>query len=67
MGLLSDTFGQYQRGNIHFLSYEQGHLVDKAVAELDGVLYDTACTDDAILTAEVLPNGTSTIAAISKK
>lgn len=66
MGLLSDTFGQYQRGNIHFLAYEQGRLTDKEVIELDGVLYDTACTDNEILTAEVLPDGTSTVVTISK-
>jgi hypothetical protein len=64
LGLLSDTFGQYDSGKLHWLSYEQGKLTDKEVTELDGVLYDTACTDEAILTAEVLPDGTSTVVEI---
>lgn len=64
LGLLSETFGQYDSGKLHWLSYEQGKLAEKEVTELDGVLYDTACTDEAILTAEVLPDGSSTVVEI---
>ncbi len=66
LGLLSETFGQYQAGKVHFLTYEKGRLQITDTTELDGVLYDTACTDTAILTAEVLPNGTSTVVEILK-
>ena len=66
LGLLSDTFAQYQDGKIHFLTYEQGRLVDQEVLELDGVLYDTACADDFMLTAEALSDGSSNVVLISK-
>ena len=66
LGLLSETFGQYQNGKIHFLDYEKGRLHVTDTVELDGVLYDTACTDTAILTAEALSDGTSTVVEILK-
>jgi hypothetical protein len=66
MGLLSETFGKYQNGKIHFVDYQKGHLQITDTVELDGVLYDTACTNDSILTAEVLADGTSTVVEISK-
>ncbi len=66
LGLLSKTFGQYQNGKIHFLDYEKGRLQITDTVELSGVLYDTACTDSTILTAEVLPNGTSSVVEILK-
>ena len=66
LGLLSETFGQYQDGKIHFLKYEKGRLQVTDTVELAGVLYDTACTDKVILTAEVLPNGTSSVVEILK-
>jgi len=66
LGLLSETFGQYQNGKIHFLVYDKGRLRVTDTVELDGVLYDTACTDTAILTAEALANGTSTVVEILK-
>ncbi len=65
-GLLSETFGQYQSGKVHFLDYEKGRFQVTDTVELDGVLYDTACTDKAILTAEVLSDGTSTVVEILK-
>ena len=65
-GLLSETFGQYQSGKVHFLDYQKGRLQVTDTIELDGVLYDTACTDKAILTAEALADGTSTVVEISK-
>ncbi len=66
LGILSETFGQYQNGKIHFLDYEKGRLQITDTVELSGVVYDTACTDTAVLTAEVLPNGTSSIVEILK-
>lgn len=64
MGLLSSTFGQYKNGKIHFLSYEKGKLTIKETVELDGVIYDIACTPSTLLAAEVLPNGTSSVVEI---
>lgn len=64
LGLLSDTFGSYQSGKIHFLNFEKGRLSVKDTVELDGYVYDTACTPRGILTAEVLPDGTSVVAEI---
>ena len=66
IGLLSNTFGQYQNGRIHFLAFEQGRLKSIETLDLDGVLYDTACTDETLLTAEVLADGSSSIVEISK-
>lgn len=66
IGILSDTFGQYQDGKIHWLAYEQGRLQISETTALNGVLYDTACTDGAVLTAEVLTDGTSTVVELSK-
>lgn len=65
-GLLSETFGQYQSGKVHFLDYQKGKLQVTDTVKLDGVLYDTACTDKAILTAEVLADGTSSVVEILK-
>ena len=65
-GLLSKTFGQYKNGKIHFLDYQKGRLHITDTVELDGTLYDTACTDTVILTAEALPDGTSSIVEILK-
>ena len=66
IGLLSNTFGQYQDGKIHFLTFEQGRLKTAEVLDLDGVVYDTSCTDESLLTAAVLADGTSSIVEISK-
>lgn len=66
LGLLSEAFGQYQSGKVHFLTYEKGTLTVTDTVELDGVIYDTACTDTHILTADVLLDGTSRIVEILK-
>ena len=66
LGLLTATFGQYQFGKVHFLAYQKGRLQITDTVTLDGVLYDTACTDDSILTAETLADGSSTVVEISK-
>ncbi len=65
-GLLTSTFGQYQNGKIHFLQYDKGRLVVTDSIELDGVVYDTACTNNAILAAEVLADDTSSLVEIFK-
>ncbi|WP_432635818.1 hypothetical protein [Candidatus Avelusimicrobium sp.] len=66
LGILSDTFGQYQNSKIHFLTFEKGRLSVTDTVELDGVVYDTACTDSAVLAAEVLPDGNSSVVEIFK-
>lgn len=66
LGLLADLFGQYKEGKIHFLNLEKGRLVIKDTTELDGYVYATACTQDAILTAEVLEDGFSSVKLITK-
>ena len=63
-GLLSSTFGMYQSGKIHFLSFEKGRLQVTDTVELDGFVYDTACADGAVLTAEILPDGQSSVVEI---
>lgn len=65
-GLLSDTFGQYQSGKIHFMSFEKGRLSVTDTAELDGFAYDTACSANAVWTAGILPDGTSALTEIFK-
>ena len=64
LGLLSSTFGQYNNGKIHFLSYEKGRLKINDSVELDGVVYDIACTANTLLSAEVLSSGTSSVVEI---
>ena len=66
LGLLSTTFGQYKNAVLHWLTYEKGRLQLKQEVELAGVVYDTACSNDFILAAEVLPDGTSSVVEISK-
>lgn len=66
LGLLADTFGQYQSGKIHFMSFEKGRLNITDTAETDGFMYDTACSARAVLAAEVLPDGTSSVVEFFK-
>lgn len=66
IGLLADLFGQYKDGKMHFLNVEKGRLVSADTVELDGYVYDTACTQDHILTAEILEDGYSAVKAVSK-
>lgn len=63
-GLLSSTFGQYESGKIHFLSFEKGRLSKTDTVSLDGFVYDTACSNAAVLSAEVLPDGQSSVIEI---
>lgn len=61
LGVLSDTFGQYQNGKVHFLTFDKGRLNVQESLDFDGVIYDTACTDTALLAAEVLPSGSNVV------
>lgn len=61
LGVLSDTFGQYQNGKLHFLTFDKGRLNVQESLDFDGVIYDTACTDTALLAAEVLPSGSNVV------
>lgn len=63
-GLLSGTFGQYESGKIHFLSYDKGRLAKTDTVSLDGFVYDTACSGAAVLSAEVLSDGQSSVVEI---
>ena len=63
-GILSGTFGQYQSGKIHYMNLQKGRLQITDSVELDGVVYDTACNNRALLTAEVLPDGSSSVVEI---
>ena len=65
-GLLSSTFGQYESGKIHFLSFAKGRLTPTDTVSLDGFVYDTACSENAVLVAEVLPDGQSSVVEILK-
>ena len=51
-GLLSETFGQYHSSNIHFMTFEKGRFTVTDTTPLDGYVYDTACSDDALLAAD---------------
>lgn len=66
LGLLSSAFGQYDNGKIHFLSLEKGRLAVTDTVTLDGFAYDTACSQTAVLSAEVLPDGQSSVVEILK-
>lgn len=63
-GLLSSTFGMYQNGKVHFLSLEKGRLNITDTVELDGFVYDTSCDTSSILTAEIFPDGNSSVVEI---
>ena len=65
-GILSSTFGQYESGKIHFLSFEKGRLNSTDTVELSGFVYDTACSESAVLVAEVLSDGQSSVVEILK-
>ncbi len=64
LGILSKTFGDYESGKIHFLSFEKGRFVNTDTVPLDGFVYDTACTDSGVLSAEVLTDGQSALVEI---
>ena len=63
-GLLSEQFGQYSGGKIHFLTYENGVFGKQETLELNGFVYDTSCTQHGILVPQVLPSGQTVLAEI---
>ena len=63
-GLLSGMFGQYESAKVHFLDLDKGHLNRTDTVTLDGFVYDTTCTDRAVLMAEVLSDGQSSVVEI---
>ena len=63
-GLLSESFGSYKNGKIHFLTYENGVLDVRETVDLDGFLYDTACTDTGILAPQIVSGGQTVLTEI---
>ncbi len=63
-GLLSGMFGQYESAKVHFLDLDKGHPNRTDTVALDGFVYDTTCTDRAVLMAEVLSDGQSSVVEI---
>lgn len=57
LGALSEQFGQYDGGKIHFLTYENGALNIQETVDLNGFVYDTSCTSGGILVPQILPGG----------
>lgn len=64
LGLLSEQFGQYNGGKLHFLSYQNGRLVIDETVELSGFAYDSNCTARGILVPQVLGNGQTILTEI---
>ena len=61
-GLLSEQFGQYSGGKMHFLTYENGTFSEQETLELKGFVYDTNCSEHGILVPQIL-TGEQTILA----
>lgn len=53
-GLLSEQFGQYNGGKLHFVVYDNGALILQETLPLNGFAYDTNCTARGILVPQVL-------------
>ena len=53
-GLLSEQFGLYNGGKMHFLTYQNGAFIVEETLELQGFVYDTNCTAQGILVPQVL-------------
>ncbi len=64
LGILSEQFGQYNGGKLHFLSYQNGRLAIDETMELSGVAYDTNCTARGILIPQVLSSGQTILTEI---
>lgn len=64
LGVLSENFGSYESGKIHFLTYENGRLTVQETAELDGYIYDTNCTAQGLLVPQILPGGQTVLTEI---
>jgi len=63
-GLLSEQFGQYNGGKLHFLTYENGVLAIQETVELSGFAYDTHCTAGGILIPQVVSGGQTILTEI---
>ena len=63
-GLLSEQFGQYNGGKVHFLTYNNGILSLQETLPLDGFAYDTNCTEHGILVPQVLSGGQTVLTEI---
>ncbi len=64
LGLLSEQFGQYNGGKLHFLRYQNGALKIEETLTLDGFAYDTSCTTRGILIPQVLSSGQTILTEI---
>lgn len=64
LGALSEQFGQYDGGKIHFLTYENGALNIRETVQLNGFVYDTSCTSGGILAPQILPGGRTLLVEI---
>lgn len=64
LGLLSEQFGSYNGGKLHFLTHENGVLKVAETLPLDGYAYSLRCTQRGILVAQVLPGGQSILTEI---
>ncbi|MCQ2410162.1 MAG: hypothetical protein MJ053_01125 [Elusimicrobiaceae bacterium] len=64
LGMLSDLFGHYDNAKLHFISFDKGRLTRTDTVNLDGFVYDTACRQNSVLAAEVLPDGQSAVVEI---
>ena len=63
-GLLSEQFGQYNGGKLHFLTYENGAFTVAETVDLKGFAYDTSCTAQGILVPQVMPGGQTILTEI---
>lgn len=54
LGLLSEQFGQYSGGKLHFLTFNNGVFSVQETLPLNGFAYDTNCTLRGILVPQVL-------------
>ena len=43
------------------MTFDKGRLNVQESIDFDGVIYDTACTDTALLVVEVLPSGSNVV------
>ncbi len=64
LGILSEQFGQYNGGKIHFLAYDNGALTVQETLPLAGFAYDTNCTAHGILVPQVLSGGQTVLTEI---
>jgi len=54
LGILSEQFGQYNGGKVHFLAFDNGTLILQETLPLNGFAYDMSCTEHGILVPQIL-------------